>query len=120
MVTYIVTLCMAETYTDSNDVLWWNKEEFTPEVILSYWKKLEGYSNETLTVNKIFLEDKYVMAEVESDSEEIAGYYLAPSIKCHVNEKEVVSVEDITLCDVFISVNYSFDEAKPLTKVEGK
>lgn len=115
---YNVTLCMIEPYTDSNNVLWWNKKEFTPEVILSYWKKLEGYSNEILTVNKVFLEDKYVMAEVESDSEEIAGNYLSPSIKGHVDKKEVVSVEDITLCDVFISDNYSFDEAKPLTKVE--
>ena len=117
MPTYKVTLCKTEPYTDSNNIHWWNKEEFTPEVILSKWKQLEGYSNEVLVINKVFIEDNFIMAEAESPTHGIEGKYLSPSIRGYVDKGEVIAVEDITLCEIFLSEDYSFGEALPLTEI---
>jgi len=116
---YKTTLCKTTPYTDLNGVSWWDESLYSKQDIVDFWKKLEGYENSILKINKVYQEGDYIMAEVTSSYEGVENKYLNTSISCTLSKgKKVTAVESIELTKGFLVDEYSIIEAKPLTKVE--
>ena len=116
---YKTTLCKTIPYTDSNGVSWWDESLYSKQDIVDFWKKLEGYENSVLKIDKVYQEGDYIMAEVTSSYEGVENKYLNASISCTLSkDKEVTEVKSIELPKGFLVNEYCFSEAKPLTKVE--
>ena len=116
---YKTTLCKTTPYTDLNGVSWWDESLYSKQDIVDFWKKLEGYKNSVLKIDKVYQEGEYIVAEVTSSYEGVEDKYLNVAITGTLSkDKKVTAVKSIELAKGFLVDEYSVVEAKPLTRVE--
>ena len=115
---YKTTLYKTTPYTDLNGVSWWNESLYSKQDIVDFWKKLEGYKNSVLKIDKVYQEGEYIVAEVTSSYEGVEDKYLNVEITGTLSkDKKVTAVKSIELAKGFLVDEYSVVEAKPLTRV---